>query len=82
MKSIKILGEQILVEKVLSKNTAIDTNGVFKGVVTILQFGEKLEDRQGLEVGDKVLMREHCVYGCIYTKESYIDIGGILRTVV
>lgn len=82
MTNIKILGEQVLVKKVLSKNTAIDTNGVFKGVVEILQLGEKIEDKQGLEVGDKVLMREHCVYDCKYTNESYIDLGGILRTVL
>lgn len=82
MKSIKILSEQILVNKILEKNTVIDTKGVFKGVVTILQFGEKLKDRQGLEVGDKVLMREFCTYDCCYTKESYINIEGILRTII
>lgn len=82
MTSFRVLGEQVLVEQILEKNTTIDTKGVFKGVVKILQFGEKIEDMQNLKVGDKVLMREFCVYSCPYTKESYIYLEQILRTVV
>ena len=81
MKNIKIFGEMVLVAQVLEKNTALDAKGVFKGVVEIIQFGEKVEDRFSLIEGDKVLIREHCLYTCPYTKENYIRLEQIIRTV-
>jgi hypothetical protein len=82
MKNFKIVNDLVLVEKVLIKNVGIETVGSYKGVVKILQFGEKVEDRMGLEVGDKVLMKEHCGYTCPYTQESYIYLEQIVRTVL
>jgi hypothetical protein len=79
-KSFKIEGELILVEPILVKQSAIDAEGVFKGVVKILQFGERT-DSDGYEVGGKVLIRQNCIYSCPYTKESYIYREQILRTV-
>lgn len=83
MTDFKVEGELILVEKVLEKDTIIDKVGVFKGVVKILQFGEKIENKEGLEIGMKVLIRDpkYSIYTCEFTKESYIYRGQILRTV-
>ncbi len=80
-KSFRVEGELILVEKILEKQTAMEKNGVFKGVVKIVQFGEEVKT-EGLSVGDRVLVRdpEYGIYECKFTKECYIHRGQILRT--
>jgi len=78
--SFKIEGELILVEPQLVKENAMAEVGVFKGVVKIVQFGEKA-DKEGYDVGDKVLIKYECNYVCKYTGESYIYREQILRTV-
>lgn len=80
-KSFKVEGELILVEQVLVKQTSVDEKGSFRGVVKILQFGEKVV-KEGLEAGQKVLIKQNCIYTCPYTKENYIYREQILRTVV
>jgi hypothetical protein len=80
MKSFKVLGELVLVEQILEKEVSVQQVGVFKGFVEILRFGEEVKDTKTLSVGDKVLIREHCLYVCPYTKESYIHLEQIVRT--
>lgn len=80
MESFKIEGELILVEPIMVKQNAMDEVGVFKGVVKILQFGEKA-DKEGYDVGQKVLIKYECNYKCPHTNEHYIYREQILRTV-
>lgn len=73
-KSYRIFGEYILVEKIETKETAIDKTGVFKNRVKVLALGEKLI-HSSVKVGDVL------VIGGFMDKdgETYIAESQILR---